>query len=180
MIRRVLVLAGFAAGVWLAVGVFLSGRDEINPPPNGTPAVFNGGHAVGQRVDFRSWSADYDKLITNADQTVLDLQGVHNGIIFKNGKPYLRVRAAHMTINTLTRDFSATGPIHVETVRSNPRRTFDTTAATWSDATQHLSLPRRIEIHSGARAPLYVGSMDFDLRNGQLELHHVHGAIRVK
>jgi hypothetical protein len=178
-LRRILLLAGFGLGLWLAIAVWLSGREDLPAPPNGAPAVFVGGAAVGQRIDSKSWSAAYDKIVTSADQTKLDLDGVHDGVIYKHGKPYLRVRAAHLTVNTVTHDFAATGPIHVEMV-APPRRSFDTTAANWTDATQKLSMPRPITIRSGAERPLIIGSMEFNVLTGQIELRHVSGAVRFK
>jgi hypothetical protein len=179
MIRRLVTIAAFGIGLWLAIAVYLSGREDLPTPPSGAPAVFVGGHAAGQRIDSKSWSADYDKIVTSPDQTELDLDGVHNGVIYKHGKPYLRVRAKHLTVNTITHDFMATGPIHVEMV-APPKRSFDTTSASWSDGSQKLSLPQKITIRSGAEKPLVIGSMEFNVATGQLELHHVRGAVRFK
>jgi hypothetical protein len=178
VIRNLLYLAAFGIGAWLVAGVYLAGRDEQSAPPNNIPAIFQGGAAAGQRIDSRSWSASYDKMVANADQTQLELDGVHDGIIYKKGKPYLLVRARHMTVNTITHDFSARGPIHVETASGNPKREFDSTAADWSDSTQKLSLPEPIEIRSGAKEPLFVGSLEFNVRTGEIELHYIRGAVR--
>ncbi len=166
MIRNLLYLAAFGIGAWLVAGVYLAGRDEQSAPPNNIPAIFQGG------------AASYDKMVANADQTQLELDGVHDGIIYKKGKPYLLVRARHMTVNTITHDFSARGPIHVETASGNPKREFDSTAADWSDSTQKLSLPEPIEIRSGAKEPLFVGSLEFNVRTGEIELHYIRGAVR--
>ncbi len=179
MIRRLLWLGAFGIGLWLVVAVFISGNEDLPKPPSGTQAIFKGGAAAGRRIDSRSWSADYDKIVTNADQTQLDLEGVHNGVIYKHGKPYLLVNAAHLTVNTVTHDFVARGPIHVEMV-APPHRSFDTNAASWVDLTQKLSLPKRIVIRSGARKPLVIGSMEFNVATGQVELHHVSGAVRFR
>jgi hypothetical protein len=179
MTRNLLILGAFGIGLWLAAAVYLSGREDLPPPTPGMPAVFNGGEAAGRRIDSRSWSAQYDKIVANADQTQLDLEGVHNGIIYKQGKPYLYVRAKFMSVNTVTHDFVANGPIFVESA-TPPYRTFETTSASWSDTAQRLSLPQRIVIHTGAREPLVIGSMDFDVRTGQIDLKRVSGAVRFK
>jgi lipopolysaccharide export system protein LptC len=172
--------AGFVLVAYVAWGIYRAGLNETAPPPASTDIVFHEGVANGERITTRSWTAQYDKLVSNADQTVLDLQNVRNGTIFKAGKPYLHIRAAHMTVNTLTRDFAVSGRLHVETVSSRPARSFDTTAAHWSDAQQQLDLTHRVSIDSGAGAPLVVGSLTFDVKTGQLELHDVAGPVRFK
>jgi hypothetical protein len=172
--------AGLVLAAYLAWGIYRAGLNEAPPPPSTTDIVFRQGIAHGERITTRSWTADYDKLVSNADQTVLDLQNVRNGTIFKAGKPYLRVRAAHMTVNTLTRDFAVNGNLHVETVTSNPRRGFDTTSAHWSDAQQRLDLNHSVSIESGAGAPLIVGSLTFNVKTGELEMHDIKGPIRFK
>jgi hypothetical protein len=177
---------GLAAGsltalvVFVIWGIYQAGIGETPPPPSSTDIIFHSGVANGQRIKTRSWSAEYDRIVSNADQTILDLNNVRNGVIYKAGKPYLHVRAAHMTVNTTTRDFTVTGPLHVETVGARPARSFDTTAAVWSDALQRLDLSRTVTIHSGADAPLVVGSLSFEVKSGDIELHDVSGPIRFK
>jgi hypothetical protein len=171
--------AGLLFAAYLAWGIYQAGLNETPAPPASTDIVFHNGIAHGERIKTRSWSADYEKLVSNADQTVLDLQNVRNGTIYKAGKPYLHMRAAHMTVNTLTRDFAVSGPLHVETV-SSPPRSFDTTAAHWSDAQQQLDLNHAVSINSGAGAPLIVGRVTLNVKTGQLELHDIAGAARFK
>ncbi len=171
-------LTALIVAVFIGVGIHDAGRDERPAPPANSQIVFNGGHVNGQKLRFKSWSADYDKIVSNADQTVLQLENVHNGIIYKDGKPYLHVRAAHMTVNTASRDFSANGPLYVESVGSTPTRSFQTNSATWSDAAQKLTLAQRIVIHSGADEPLTVGSLTFDVKSGNVDIRDIDGPIR--
>ncbi len=178
--KRAIILAGIAVVAYLGYGIYDAGRDERPPPPSNSNITLAGGHATGQRVKFRSWSADYDRIVSNADQTILDISGVRNGTIYKGGKPYLHLRATHMTVNTTTRDFSATGPLHAETVGSTPSRAFDTTSATWNDAAQTLTLANRVVIHSGADGPLTVGSLTFDVKTGDVTLDAIDGPVRLK
>jgi hypothetical protein len=180
LIRRLAVAGVTAILAFLVWGIYRAGLGETPPPPSSTDIIFHNGFANGERIKTRSWSADYDRIISNADQTVLDLDNVRNGTIFKKGKPYLHVRAAHMTVNTVTRDFSVSGPLHVETVGMTPARSFDTTAAEWSDALQRLNLTNKVAIHTGAAAPLMVGSLVFNVKSGQIDMHDVSGPIRFK
>ena len=177
---RLAAIAGLALAAYLAWGIYRAGLGETSTPASSTDIVFREGVANGERITTRSWTADYDKLVSNADQTVLDLDGVRHGTIFKAGKPYLRVRAEHMTVNTLTRDFSVTGHLHVETVSSKPARSFDTSSAHWSDALQRLDLDKRVSIESGAGKPLIVGRLVFNVKAGDIEMRDVAGEVRFK
>jgi hypothetical protein len=171
---------GILLAIYLVAGVYLAGQHESLAPPPNSPVVFTGGKALGQKLTGRSWTADFDRIVSNADQTVLHLDGVRHAVIFKDGKPYLRVRAEHMTVNTLTHDFVATGPIHIEMADSGPKRTFETDQASWTDASQVLNLPHQSEVGTGAELPLLVGSIRVDVKSGDIELHRVGGAVNFK
>jgi hypothetical protein len=183
--RSALKILAWAAGAltlgYVAAGFYVAGLDQAGPPPNNTTVVVGKSCARGERINGPSWTACYGRIITSANQTILDLDDVTDGVIFKNKKPYLHVRAKHMTVNALTHDFSATGKIDIETADpSVVRRTFETDAATWSDATQRLSLPHKSVIDSGADMPLTVGSLTLDVRSGDVQLNNVAGAVRIK
>ena len=107
--------------LFLGYGIWRAGMGDLAPPPANAPVIFRQGSAIGQRLSGRSWSADYERIVTNTDQTVLELYGVKHGMIFKDGKPYLRVTADRMTVNTVTRDFTIVGKLHIETTQSSQR-----------------------------------------------------------
>ncbi len=175
------MVALVALVAFLVYGIYDAGKNERPPPSSSSTEIKLGtGHATGQRLRFRSWSADYDRIVSNADQTILDITGVRNGSIFKNGKPYLHVRAARLTVNTITRDFQAIGPLHIETVGTQPARTFDTTSATWSEAAQKLTFAQRVVIRSGADDPLTVGNLTLDIKTGNVAINDIDGPIRMK
>ena len=182
--RGALVRAAQAGGValvaYVGYGIYAAGLQERPPPPSSTSISFMKGTAAGHRVVSRSWSADYERIESNADQTVLELEGVRHGVIYKKGKPYLNVVAKHVSVNTVSRDFSATGPLHVETIGASPHRSFDTTSAVWDDGLQRLTLASHIIINTGGEAPLSVGSMIFNVKTGQIEIDAVNGPIRFK
>ena len=181
-----LKLLALAAGAlllgYVGAGIYLAGLDTpAAPPTNDNSVVFKPGEAIGERVGCRSWIADYDHIVTSADQTVVDVDNVRHGLIYKQCKPYLAVTAKHMTINTLTHDFSVSGDIHIETAAPDLlHKTFETDAATWSDQSQRLVLPHKSTIESGMDLPLTVGNVTLDVRSGQLELNKVAGAVRIK
>ena len=179
-LKRTAAIVLGAGAAYFTYGVYRAGLNETPPPPSSQQIVFRHGRANGQRITTKSWTADYDRVVSNADQTALELDGVRNGTIFRGGKPYLHVRAAHLSVNTVSRDFTASGPIHAETVASTPQRSFDTTSAEWNDAAQRLTMAQHVTIHSGAAHPLEVGSLTFSVKTGDLELHNIAGPIRFK
>jgi len=174
---RYVWLAACALLVIGAVGVYRAGLNEVRPPPAIPGIVFHGGLAHGQRLKTRSWSVEYDRAVSNADQTVFDLEHVRNGTIFRKGKPYLRVRAAHMSVNTLSHDFNVAGPLHIETIGAPTHRSFDTTSAVWNDAVQRLTLARPIVVHTSGEEPLSVGSLVFNVKTGDVEVRRISGPI---
>ncbi len=178
--RTALWIAAFALTAFLAAGIYLAGRNELPAPPANPAVVFRQGSANGRRISFPSWSANYDRIVTNQDQTVLNVDGVRDGLIYKKGKPYLRVSAAHFTVDTLSHDFAAAGRLRVETVGTEPKRSFETTSAVWSDATQILTMAQPVRIDTGADAPLYVASLSINVRTGDIVLHKIAGPIRLK
>ncbi len=179
-LQRLATFAALALVAYIGYGIYRAGSDDAPPKGTSTDIVFRNGTVVGQRIKTRSWSATYDRLVSNADQTVLDVDNVHDGTIFRKGKPYLHVRAAHMSVNTTTRDFNVSGPLHVETIGGTLRRSFDTTAAQWTDSEQRLSLPNHVLIHSGSAHPLSVGSLTFNVRTGDIAFRQVAGQVRFK
>lgn len=181
--RSPITLLALAAGAlllgYVGAGMYLAGLENAPKPNNNV--VFQPGLARGERIKGHSWSADYGRIVASADQTILDVWDVKHGIIYKNGKPYLFVQAKHMTINSVTHDFDATGDLHIETADPNaPKKTFVTDAASWNDATQRLILPHKSLVESGMDLPLTVGNLTLDVRTGQIELNKVAGSVRFK
>jgi hypothetical protein len=173
-------VAGALLAAYVIAGVYLAGGGDVAVPPATSPVIFNEGKALGHRLKGRSWTAQYDRIVSSSDQTRLELDGVHDTIIFKDDKPYLRVRAKHMTVNTVTHDFAATGAIHIETVDPKRKQTFDTDSASWADAAQHLALPHEVTVGTGAERPLLVGSVQLDVKSGEIQLRNVRGGVQFK
>jgi hypothetical protein len=176
-VKRLIVCAVLAVAAFVAYGIYRAGLDEAPPPPNSTDITFHHGVATGHRIATPSWTASYERIVSNQDQSVLDLYNVTDGTIFKNGAPYLYVRCAELTVNTVTRDFTATGPLHVE-MAHGPRRSFETTSAIWNDGLQQLTLAHHTLIHSASLQPLSVASLTFDVKTGDVQLRGVRGDVR--
>ena len=122
------------------------------PPPSSTSITFKERHGFGpsHRVALVVGQTTIN-IESNSDQTVLELDNVRHGIIYKHGKPYLRVRANHMSVNTESRATSASPGhrLHVETIGASPHRSFDTTVG--RRGTTHcndLSLAKHVTVNT--------------------------------
>jgi hypothetical protein len=175
--RRWIAAAAVAFVAFVVLQVYLAGREEVPPPQTAAPVVLASGLARGERVTTHSWSIDYDRITTSADQTFVTADGVRDGIIFKKGKPYLRVRASHVNVNMLTHDFVATGPVHVESVSHKNFHAFDTTSAVWTEGAQRLDLSQPIIVRSPGTT-LHVQKLSLDVRTGALHLEQPNGSFR--
>ncbi len=176
--KPALWIAGVALALYVAFGIYRAGQNELPPPGADTRIVFKGGSVSGRRITTRSWTADYDKIVSNADQTVLDVEGIRNAVVFKKGHPYIRLRAAHMMVNTVTHDFTVAGPLHAETIVANPARSFDTTSAAWNDARQELTLDKPVVVRTAGAEPLRIARAVFDVRTGLLDVRGLSGPIK--
>ena len=176
--KRAIWLAVLVVVTALGIGIYRAGLDELPPPSNDSQIVFHGGKVYGRRITTNSWSADYDRIVSNGDQTILNVDGVRHGLIYKKGKPFLRVRAEHMTVNTLSHDFTINGPMEAQTIGRHPKRSFETTSAVWSDASQQLTLDQRVVVRTPGQAPLRFASARLNVRTGELDIRSLDGPVR--
>jgi hypothetical protein len=177
-VKRWIAGAGIAAAALLTYAVWDAGRNERPPPQANADITMNACKLYGERIKFRSWSATCERAKANNDQSILDIYGVRDGLIYKDKQPVYAVRAEHLSVNTISHDFSATGPVHIASLAKKTKETFDTDQATWNDSSQRLTLPRTTTIHSGASAPLVVGSLIIDVHTGEVDVTDVKGSIK--
>jgi len=177
--RRVLAIVAIVFAItgasWLAYQITIAGSD-VPPPPPGPPnaPVLHGGHAEGQRLEKRSWSLDYQSIVTSQDGTVATLTGVRNGEIFRKGKPYMKVRANYVIVNVVTNDFNATGPVTIQENDGKHRRRFVSDEAAYSGYAQTLTLNHPAKIESDG-VHLDVQSAQVNFRTGDLKLGRIVG-----
>lgn len=176
--KRALLLGGIALALVVVIGIVLAGRDETTAPPN-TSVTFGKGHAEGRRIATRSWSCDYDKIVANDDQSLLEVEGVRNGVIYREGKPYLHLTAQHMSANMLTHDFTAHGKLHVESADPKKRRAFETDTLTWNEGAQTLSVTSPLTLYTDSGEPLRIDSLVFDVRAETLHLGKTEGSVNL-
>jgi hypothetical protein len=176
--RKVIRFAIILLIAWIVYEVYDAGRGGMMPPAP-QPVIMDKGRAHGERLTTHSWAIEYDKIVGNSDQSVLDLEGVHNGVFFRNGKPFLHLRAKHITVNSVTHDMSAVGPLHIETVDPKHFRSLDTTALTWNQASKLLILPNETTIKGGKNdPPLVVRSVTVETEKGQMHMEGIRGRIK--
>ncbi|HTV74287.1 MAG TPA: hypothetical protein VME66_11340 [Candidatus Acidoferrales bacterium] len=175
--KRILTLAIIALTIWVGYEVYAAGNDEVGPPGS-VPNVLRSGEASGFHIATKSWSFDYDSVIASADNSVMDMTGIHDGIFYKAGKPYLRLRAQHVTVNMTTKSFVATGPLHIETIGQPRKRTLDTTAATWDDSQKLLTLANKTTVATaGDDQPLVAGKITINVRTGDVHIDQISGHV---
>jgi hypothetical protein len=157
--------------------VYEAGAGDVPPPGNNAPQIISKGQVTGF-IKTKSWTFDYDKVVANGDESVMDLSGIHNGVFYKNGKPYLRLRAQHVTVYMLTKNFIARGPFHIETVDQAHKRALDTTAATWDDGAKILTLANKTTVTTqGEDTPLVAGKITIDVSTGNVHIEQISGHV---
>jgi hypothetical protein len=175
--RRIGWIAAILLAVWIVVGIMLAGRNAP-PPPGAEPITLRGGRVTGNHVSTRSWTFDYRKAQMSPDGILATLDGVKNGILYKKGKPYLSLAAQHVSLNTQTFDFTATGDVHVEALHPSDgiAKSFDTDLVQWMNATKLLQLPHPSLFRSNGQA-LKVATITVDFNKSDIHLGKITGNV---
>ena len=176
--KAVLWIVAALVLVVVGVGIDRAGEHELPPPGDRSQIVFSGGSASGRRITMKSWSANYKRIVSNADQSMLEVDGVSNAVIDQKGRPFLRVDARHVSINMTSHDMQITGPLHAETIGRVPARSFDTQAANWNDGQQLLTLPTRVVVRTQGSGPLVFSSGTLNVKTGDFVVNDVAGTFR--
>ena len=178
--KRLALGAGLLFLTWVVVEVVLAGRGTPSLPPGQTPIDLRGGHVLNNHISTKSWSFDYDRAHLSPDGLSGSVDGVRNGIVFKKGKPYLRISAKHVQLNIASLDFTAVGKVHIERINDPEKRAFDTDFVTWTNDAKLLSMPHPSYVHSGGQVLKIDGiTVNFDDNtvhlgkvSGEVEIHH--------
>ncbi len=161
----------------LAEGVVLSGRD-LPPPPGAQPVVLGAGGVTAHKMSTKSWSLFYDRAQTSPDGSLAEIDGIHNGVFYRKGKPYITLTARHVSVNTLSNDFTATGDVHVTEIKGKASRTFDTDLIVWTNATKLLTLNHPSVIKTG-KAVMTVANATFNVQTGDVHLGKIGGQLNI-
>jgi hypothetical protein len=177
-LRYLLIGAGIALLVWVTVEVILAGRGIPPIPVASAPIELRGGdvRANGHTVESRSWRFKYDRGELSSDGTTGTLDGIHDGIVYRKGKPYLLIDAQHVALNTATLDFTAIGAVHIEMLSDPSHRSFDTDDVAWTNDAKLLEMPHTSYLHVGGQT-LKIGSVTVDFVKNQVHLTNVEGAV---
>jgi hypothetical protein len=176
--KRIGIVAGLFFFVYVVVEIVLAGKGTPPVPPGQPPVVLRGGHVLNNHITTKSWSFDYDRARLAPDGLSGTVDGVRNGIVFKKGKPYLRISAKHIQLNISTLDFTAIGKVHVERIDDPERRAFDTDLVTWTNDAKELHMAHPSYIHSGGQT-LKIGSITVDFDDNTVHLGKVSGGVEI-
>jgi hypothetical protein len=176
--KRLALGAGVALGIYVVVEIILAGGGAPPIPPSQTPIELRGGHVLTNHIATKSWSFDYDRAKLSPDGLSGSVDGVRNGIIFRKGKPYLRISARHVQLNIQTLDFTAVGKVHVERINDAAHRSFDTDLVAWTNDAKILRMPHPAYIHSGNQT-LRIDGISVNFDDNTVHLGKVAGGVDV-
>ncbi len=177
--RLIAAIAGGALAIWLIVGVILAGFGTPPLPPDQTGITLRGGRVQGNRITTKSWSFDYHDAQLSADGTTGTVEGVHDGIVFKHGKRYLKISAERISIDTMSLNFTAIGKVTVVLIDDPLKRSFDTDLVTWTNATKLLQMQHRSYLRAGSQT-LAFSSITIDFGKDQIHFGSIGGSTEVR
>lgn len=172
-LRTGLIVVAIAIVGWFSYQIYRAGGD-VPPASSDSGTRLKLGHAEGERLNFKSWSLDYDKITTTGDTAIVELENVHDGRYFKNGKPYMTMRAGHVVVNRQSNDFTVTQKIDLKEVDGKHDRQFTSASASYHGYNQTLVLTEPAIIRSDG-AILHVKSATFDFKSGDIKLSSLVG-----
>lgn len=134
-----------------------------------------GGSAQDKRLDGKSWSLDYDNATLSPDGSLAEIDNVHDGVILRNGKPYMRMKAKHVTANLAYNDFVVTGPVSFSEIGGLHRELF-TDQAHYSGNDHTLRLDHMTTIHAGG-VTFHVRTAQLNFVTGETKLGRISGSL---
>jgi hypothetical protein len=173
-LRAVAALVAAIGLGWVAWQTVHAGADI--PAQNGTSQTqLSGGSANDKRIDGKSWSLDYDTATLSPDGSLAEISNVHDGVILRDGKPYMRMTAKHVSANLSYNDFVVTGPVHFVEI-GGERRQLDTDEAHYSGNDHILHLDHVTTIRAGGMT-FHVASALVNFTTGDTKLGRINGSL---
>jgi hypothetical protein len=149
--------------------------EEIPPPPTQTQTRLMGGSANDRRIDGKSWSLDYDTATLSPDGSLATIDHVHDGVILRNGKPYMHMTAQHVAANLAANTFDVTGAVTFNEI-GGQHRTLKTDGARYSGADHVLHLNHPTTIREGPLT-LHVATATVNFLTGETKLGKFQGSM---
>ena len=176
---RLGILAGVLFLIYVVTEIVLAGRGTPPLPPGQIPIDLRGGHVLNNHISTKSWSFDYDHARLSPDGMNGSVDGVRNGIVFRKGKPYLRISAQHIRLNIESLDFTAVGKVHIERINDPENRAFDTDLVTWTNDAKILRMDHPSYVHSGGQT-LRIDHITVNFDDNTIHLGKLSGGVDVQ
>jgi len=174
--KRISIIAGVVLVIFVAVEVILAGRDTAPVPLAQTGISAKNGHVNGNRISTKSWTFDYQTAQLSADGSVGTVQGVRNGIVYKKGKPYMKISAESIAVDTNALNFVATGKVHASLINDTQKRSFDTDLIVWTNSTKTLEMDHPSYLHSEGQT-LKLETVRIDFNKDEIHLGKIGGSV---
>ena len=172
-------IAGVALLVWVVKEIVIAGRGMPTIQTASQSIDLTGGHVAGNRISTKSWRFDYKHAVLSPDGSVGTIDGVRNGVVFRQGKPYLTISAEHISVNTVTLDFTAIGKVHVERIHDPQNRSFDTDLVIWTNNAKNLRMDHPSYLHTaGQTLKLETVAINFDTE--QIHFGKIDGSALIE
>jgi hypothetical protein len=178
-LRPLLVGAGVVVGAWIVIEIVLAGRGTPPLPTPQSGITLRGGHVQGNRISSKSWSFDYETAQLSPDGTTGTVDGVRDGIVLRKGKPYLRVSAQRISVDTQSLNFTAIGKVHISIIHDPQKRSFDTDLVAWTNAAKMLRMDHPSYLHSGSET-LKLTSVTINFDTDQIHLAGISGNLNIQ
>ena len=173
-LRLAAALALVALLAWITWQTIHAGAD-IPSARTQQQTQLSGGSANDKRLDGKSWSLDYDTATLSPDGSLAEVDNVHDGVILRDGKPYMRMMAKHVTANLSYNDFIVSGPVSFSEIGGARRELFtDQAHYSGSDHTLHLDHPTTI--HAGGMT-FHVATAVVNFTTGETKLGRIEGSL---
>ena len=166
-LQRIATVTGLLVTV-VVFGWWLS-SDEAGPGHNVAPEApaveVEGAQSIIVREQSRKvWEFSAERIILSADKIHATATNVRRGIFYRDGKPYLHLRATSVSLNQQTRDLVAHGAVHVSGADDFSVRT---ERAVWNHRLRRLQCP--VAVRATLRGLTFQTSeLSYDAQRGRL------------
>jgi LPS export ABC transporter protein LptC len=168
--RRPTLWVWVVSAAFFGTVVYLLASALLSPdlPANlGQPTIkMNSIEGQGERGNQLGWKFVADSSDISTDGETTTYHHVREGIYYLKGKPAYRLTADSVTLDARSQNYTATGDVHIWSVRPQDVSEVHTQNMSWNNALQMLSCPTQVHVK-------YKG---FDMVSSHLELNLLTGS----